>query len=100
MTRPNGFSRRTQESALARQKGRCASCGTPISALGNAGRADHAYGEGAQAHHMMHVKRGGLGTVDNCVILCTSCHYGAHEGGSYRTGTVVSDASDYPHFRG
>lgn len=100
LARPNGFARTTQEAALARQKGLCASCGTPISRLGNAGRAEHAHGEGAHAHHMLHVRLGGLGTLDNCVILCASCHDSAHEGGNYRSGTVTSDASDYPHFHG
>lgn len=100
MSRPNEFSRPTRELALARQRGRCASCGTHIFALGNAGHSEHQYGEGAQAHHLRHVKFGGLDSVDNCVILCQSCHYSAHEGGSYRFGVVVGNENDYPHFRG
>jgi len=71
-----------------------------ISRLGDAGRAEHRYGEGAQAHHIEHVKLGGTDAVDNCVIICQSCHYSAHEGGNYRFGTVVGRESDYPHFRG
>jgi 5-methylcytosine-specific restriction endonuclease McrA len=99
--RKNEFSLAIQLRALARQKNRCASCGTAIFSLGNAGRSKHKYGEGAQAHHRRNVKAGGSASVQNCVILCTSCHYCAHEGGNYRFGTVVTSlVSDYPHFRG
>ncbi|MGH8533013.1 MAG: HNH endonuclease [Gammaproteobacteria bacterium] len=100
MPRPNEFSRPTEQLALARQRFRCASCGTHISRLGDAGRVEHRYGEGAQAHHLRHIKFGGSDALDNCVILCESCHYSAHEGGNYRFGTVVGRESDYPHFRG
>lgn len=86
--------------ALARQKHHCASCGTYISCLGEKGRAEHRYGEGAQAHHVQHIKFKGSNSVNNCVILCWSCHYSAHEGGNYRFGTVVGRKSDYPHFHG
>lgn len=96
--RPNEFSRRVQQLALARQKQRCALCGTPISSLGDAGKADHQYGEGARAHHRRHIKLGGLASVDNCVIICESCHYSVHEGGNYRLGTVVGEEEDYPTF--
>jgi 5-methylcytosine-specific restriction endonuclease McrA len=100
MPRLHEFSRRTQQAALKRQKNRCASCGTPISALGEAGRAEHQYGESAQAHHVRHIKAGGTESVENCVVLCWSCHYCAHEGGNYRRGTVIGEESDFPHFRG
>jgi hypothetical protein len=86
--------------ALARQLFRCASCGTRITAPGNAGRGDHRFGEGAQAHHVRHVQFGGSAELDNCVIICQACHYAVHEGGNYRFGTVVGTAADYPHFRG
>ena len=100
MPRSNEFSTTTQRLALARQSFRCASCGACIAALGDAGRAEHPYGEGAQAHHLRHIKLGGSDSADNCVVLCWSCHYSAHEGGNYRFGTVVGSESDYPHFRG
>lgn len=99
MPRPNEFSRTTQKLALARQKNRCASCGTIIFVLGNAAWEEHEYTEGVQAHHRKHVKLGGLATLDNCVILCQSCHYNAHEG-DYRSGTVVGRKIDFPYFRG
>ena len=82
MSRPNEFSMVTQQQALLRQRHRCASCGTSISRVGEAGRNEHRFGEGAQAHHVQHVKFGGLACLDNCVILCQSCHYSAHEGGN------------------
>lgn len=100
MTRPNEFSPSTQQLAWARQKFRCASCGTRIFHLGQAGRAHHRFGEGARAHHVQHIKLGGSDSADNCVILCEACHYSAHEGGNYRFGTAVGRAKDYPHFNG
>jgi 5-methylcytosine-specific restriction endonuclease McrA len=98
--RPNEFSERTKQLALTRQKFRCASCGASITALGLGGRSAHRFGEGAHAHHVRHVKLGGTASVDNCVILCQSCHYSVHEGGNYRFGTLIGRPSDYPHYRG
>lgn len=98
--RSNEFSRATQKAALARQKSRCACCGETISALGHEGQATHRFGEGVHAHHMLHVKQGGTNTVENCVILCWSCHYSVHEGGNYRRGTLDSSAGDYEFFKG
>jgi len=49
---------------------------------------------------MRHVKFGGTDSLDNCVILCQSCHYSVHEGGNYRFGIVEGSQSDYPHFYG
>ncbi len=100
MIRANEFLPSTQQFALVRQKNKCACCGTRITALGNRGRADHRFGEGAQAHHIRHVKFGGLAIVDNCAILCHSCHYSAHEGGNFRFGQIVGTAKDYPYLRG
>jgi hypothetical protein len=94
------FSISTQKAALKRQKNRCASCGEKITKLGNAGRGDHKFDEGVQAHHLKHCKLGGTNTVSNCVILCWSCHYSAHEGGNYRGGTVIGRPKDFPHFNG
>jgi 5-methylcytosine-specific restriction endonuclease McrA len=100
MNRTGEFTRGIQELALGRQRNVCASCGTPISKLGEAGRANHKFGEGAQAHHIKHVKFGGSGDVSNCVVLCKSCHYSAHEGGNYRFGTVVGETTDFPYYNG
>ena len=100
MSRPGNFKRNTKELALRRQNNLCASCGTEILALGKAGRASHKYGEHAEAHHIKHVKFGGSNDLDNCVVICQSCHYSAHEGGDYRFGTVVGTPADFPYYQG
>jgi 5-methylcytosine-specific restriction endonuclease McrA len=99
-TRANEFDTATMRQAEGRQKFHCASCGSIIKALGEAGRSDHKFREIVHAHHMTPVKFGGLAVLDNCVILCQSCHYSAHEGGNYRFGTVVAKKPDFPHFNG
>lgn len=88
------------QQALTRQHNKCASCGTHIFGLGQTGRSAHRFGEGAQAHHIRHIKFGGTGSLDNCVVLCQSCHYSAHEGGNYRGGTVIGRKEDFPHYNG
>src|SRR4051794_34318896 len=100
MGRSNEFAKKTEKFALKRQKNRCACCGTTISKLGLAGAVDHRYGETAQAHHMLPIRVGGTNELSNCVILCQSCHYSAHEGGNYRRGTVVACEADLEFFRG
>ena len=100
MDRPNEFSRTTLQQALMRQQNKCASCGTTILFVGNEGRADHTFGEAAHGHHVRHVKYGGGNTLENCVIICSSCHYSAHEGGNYRWGTVQGRQQDFPHYGG
>jgi 5-methylcytosine-specific restriction endonuclease McrA len=97
--RPQEFTRRTQELALLRQGNLCASCGTLIAQIGKGGRSQHTFGEGAQAHHVKHVKFAGTNHVDNCVVICDSCHYSVHEGGNYRFGTVMGTPNDFPYYR-
>jgi 5-methylcytosine-specific restriction endonuclease McrA len=98
--RPQEFTGKTQELALLRQQNLCASCGTPIAAIGTAGRSKHKFGESAEAHHVKHAKFGGTNAVDNCVVICQACHYNVHEGGNYRFGTVVGTPSDFPYYQG
>ena len=100
MNRPEEFARNVQMLALVRQRNYCASCGERISALGLGAQQNHHFGEAAHAHHMTPVRLGGKATLNNCVILCQSCHYSAHEGGNYRHGTVVGRQSDFPYYRG
>jgi len=100
MIRRRRFSKKTQEVALIRQNHRCGSCGVKITKLGRAGAPQHKFGEVAHAHHIVHAKYGGRGTVENCVILCSSCHYSAHEGGDYRFGSVQGTPKDFPYFEG
>ena len=99
-TRLYEFTRRTQELALRRQQSLCGSCGTPIVKLGNAGREQHRFGEAAQAHHIKPIKFGGTNRVDNCIVVCESCHYSVHEGGNYRFGTVAGTPDDFPYYHG
>jgi 5-methylcytosine-specific restriction endonuclease McrA len=94
------FTRKTKELALARQKNLCASCGTPLAALGQAGQTAHKFGESAQAHHVKHVKLGGTNELSNCVVICWSCHYNVHEGGNYRFGSVSGTREDFLYFSG
>jgi hypothetical protein len=108
------FSAQTIRDALVRQNGYCASCGTQIPKLGNAGAAQHKFGERAEAHHVLPVRAGGSGQVENCVILCRTCHYSAHQGGRYAdisiyqergsgkksaTVSVKTIAANYPFYK-
>jgi 5-methylcytosine-specific restriction endonuclease McrA len=100
MTRPNEFSEPTKAHALRRQGSLCALCGKKIYGHGDSGRSRHEYGEGAHAHHVRKIMDGGSASVDNCVIICQACHYSVHEGGRYKTGSVVGTPSDYEFFHG
>lgn len=100
MSRPEDFSESTKQSALCRQCFLCGSCGEHIASVDSTGQSAHFYGEAAQAHHIRPIRFGGTSSLENCVILCQSCHYSAHEGGSYRTGTVIGDTDDYPYYHG
>src|SRR5262249_46866974 len=95
------FSQATMKAALARQANRCASCGTPIAMLGK--RPDlHEFGEWGEAHHIRHARAGGDASLQNCVIICWSCHYSAHGGGDYRDNSEQMQGceSDFLFFRG
>ena len=93
------FSKATKEAALVRQGYKCASCATPIVALGQ--RQDlHAFGEWGEAHHIRHSRAGGDNSLENCVIICRSCHYSAHGGGDYRDNSEQMQGSktDFPYY--
>lgn len=83
------FSAATIRAARVRQGDRCGSCGINLLVAG----------EIVNAHHIRHVKFGGTNDIANCVALCKPCHYSVHEGGNYRYGTVIGQASDYPHYQ-
>ena len=99
-TRPNEFATSTKMQDLARQNFQCASCGSLIVPFGGGKLESVAWGESAHAHHRRPIRCGGKATVHNCVILCESCHFSAHEGGNYAKGTVVGQVEDYPFFFG
>jgi len=102
-----------QAQALGRQKHKCAMCGGAIAGLGNQGRAQHKFGEGVQAHHVIPHSMGGPISVDNCVVICYACHMSAHQGGRWRDLSIYADvaalplpqkiakiAALYPHYNG
>ncbi len=91
------FSDSTKKLALQRQQFLCASCAEQIYGQD---RLQNQFGEQIHAHHIRHVKFGGTGHLDNCVIICQACHYLAHEGGNYRNGTVIGTREDFPYFNG
>jgi hypothetical protein len=107
------FPARVQKDALARQRFLCASCGTPIATIGEAGQTDHRFGERAEGHHVIPHTMGGPVTVENCVVVCRACHYSVHHGGRWRDISIYKDvfklpmpkkiakiAKLYPHYRG
>lgn len=106
------FTTGMQQSALARQDFRCASCGTPVWGLGHSAREFHEFGEQAEAHHLIPHKKRGPNIVANCVIVCRSCHINAHQGGLWRDVSIYDDlkmpmsekiatvAKEYPYYGG
>ena len=90
----------TKRKALARQDFLCGSCGSLILPFGAKKLVSVAWGESAHAHHRKPVRMGGGVTLANCVILCESCHYSAHEGGRYSKGTVWGRITDFEYFYG
>jgi HNH endonuclease len=102
-----------KKQALARQKFHCASCRAMIADVGEGAREDNPFGERAEAHHLIPHKMGGPPTTANCVVLCRSCHYSAHQGGRWRDISIYADmarlpmnakiakiAALYPHYNG
>lgn len=85
----------TKLEALGRQNFRCASCGARISISGKRLVSDE-FGEEVHGHHMIPHKMGGPVTVDNCVVLCRSCHYSAHLGGHWRNIAFYDDFKYFP----
>src|SRR5688500_13847572 len=83
-----------QRLALGRQEFHCASCGYLITAIGEAGRANHEFGERAEGHHVIPNKMGGPITVDNCVVLCRACHLNAHQGGRWADISIYEDLAE------
>ena len=74
--------------------------GAKVMNLGQIGQKSHKFGEGAHAHHILHVQQGGTNALSNCVVLCEACHYSAHEGGNYQSKAVRANRSDYPYYNG
>lgn len=85
------FPSAVQQKALKRQRNRCGSCGMMITAPGEAGQADHPFGERAEAHHVIPHRMGGSVSLENCVIICRACHLSAHQGGRWRDIKIYAD---------
>ena len=97
MTAPHqNFPKAMQRQALARQRFRCASCGTAVFATGKQGADAHRFGEGAEGHHVIPHKAEGPITVENCVVLCRSCHLSAHQGGRFADISIYDDLAGRP----
>ena len=94
------FTRQIKLAALARQSHLCASCASLILPFAGRRLVSVAWGESAHAHHRKPMKLGGQGNIENCVILCESCHYSVHEGGNYLHGTDWGRIEDFPYFYG
>jgi HNH endonuclease len=82
------FTSATIKAAFVRQNGHCASCGIRIWKMGREGAMWHKFGEHAEAHHVKPVLAGGTADADNCVILCRTCHYSAHQGGNWQDVSI------------
>lgn len=107
------FGEGMQRCALVRQRFRCASCGAIIWGLGHSASDFHKYGEHAEGHHVIPHLDGGPNIVENCVVVCRSCHINAHQGAKWgdismyealrqlpigeRIKTV---AAEYPYYTG
>jgi hypothetical protein len=88
------FSSSVKQSAIARQKGKCAWCGISIRTPWTAGSCD------GNAHHLVPDLHGGWPDVDNCVYLCWADHqlighgnapFGIdNQGGSSRTRVFLA----------
>jgi len=85
------FSDETKKKALERQGKLCASCGLKIVGLGGSAQSDHQFGEWSEGHHMVPAKAGGSNDLENCVMLCRSCHVSAHAGGSWSDISMYRD---------
>ena len=96
------FSRSLKKQALRRQNFRCGSCAVRLFDIGEAGLAWHVFGERAEAHHIKHANAGGTGKLANCIILCRSCHYSVHGGGTFNDNskTMQGKPADYVCYDG
>jgi hypothetical protein len=93
------FGQATKLAALERQECLCAMCASLIVPCANKQLISVAWGETAHAHHRRPMQQKGKGTVDNCVIVCRSCHYSAHFGGNYGK-KIIANIEDFRFFFG
>jgi hypothetical protein len=85
MGRAFHFSTWIRNEAFIRRGKRCACCGENLEDLWD------------NAHHVLPDQAGIPGatedrfiaSVENCVVLCSDCHYAVHDSGRYRNGPVA-----------
>ena len=95
MNRIFDFNDHVRNQAFFRQWNLCAHCGRSLI---------HVYDN---AHHVVPNQLGRpdiagdswMREVDNCVILCQTCHHRIHGNGRFRSGAVAS-ADDFPYSHG
>jgi|SRR6266478_1734714 len=93
MNSPFLFDEATKKMARLRQNGRCAACQHSLNDL-----LEH-------AHHVVPKLTGNpsiaadqwLRSVNNCVILCDTCHTAYHGHGAFRTVTAEPAVFKYSH---
>ena len=85
MARPFEFRRDVVFSARVRQGGRCAVLGCDLNQTVEHGHhvVPNQSGEAGNAADSW------IGSVDNCVVLCSACHNRVHQDGHYRAGAVA-----------
>lgn len=71
------FSESTKQRSRFRQRGKCVHCNESLD------------WQEEFAHHLYPHALGGADCVDNCVVLCGSCHYRVHNDGRFRSGIVA-----------
>ncbi len=82
------FSDDIQAQALERQNMKCAECGLKF------GR-DDVY----VAHHIQRDADGGSNDLDNCAMLCQTCHDFVHDNAKYRE-PIQLDRDGYKYLNG
>src|SRR6476660_5057338 len=93
MKRPFSFNATVKLNALLRQHSLCAGCQDPLTFL-----EEHAHHVvPAQAGHEDRPANAWLRTVDNCVILCATCHMVYHGYGRFATVAAEPGAFTYSH---
>jgi hypothetical protein len=81
------FTQGTRLEARRRQRNRCGCCGESLEWL-----VEH-------AHHFQPRAQGGGGELDNCVVLCETCHHRVHQDGHFASG-FVAQQDYFPFWNG
>jgi len=88
MGTPVEFSKYVEDAAWRIQNGKCGACGKKLSSW----KKNRGTWGAWHPHHRMPVQSGGLGTLDNCVLLCINppnCNLNVGHQGNYRKKVVV-----------